>query len=172
MNTTNQTYSSTTEIVSNSNESISNKTGISNDRDRGLWRDLVAYWMLGLCNNYGYVIMLTAAYDILKELDENDRNSKFKDSSQDESRYCNLMSTGTILLANTIPSILVKFSVPFLPFMIKLRVVVSCIAVSVSLVLVAFAQTQWVALLGVAFSSMSIELGETSFLAYSANFNQ
>ena len=45
-------------------------------RDRGLWRDLVAYWILGLCNNYGYVVMLTAAHDILKELDGGDDHGK------------------------------------------------------------------------------------------------
>jgi hypothetical protein len=31
------------------------------------WRALVAYWILGLCNNYGYVVMLTAAGDIIGE---------------------------------------------------------------------------------------------------------
>lgn len=29
------------------------------------WRNLVAFWILGLCNNYGYVVMLSAAHDIL-----------------------------------------------------------------------------------------------------------
>ena len=33
-------------------------------RDSG-WRNLVAFWILGLCNNYGYVVMLSAAHDIL-----------------------------------------------------------------------------------------------------------
>lgn len=28
-------------------------------------RDLIAFWIFGLCNNYGYVVMLTAAIDIL-----------------------------------------------------------------------------------------------------------
>ena len=28
-------------------------------------RNLIAYWLLGLCNNYAYVIMLSAAHDIL-----------------------------------------------------------------------------------------------------------
>lgn len=36
--------------------------------EKGLWRDLVAFWMLGLCNNFGYVVMLTAAHDIISEL--------------------------------------------------------------------------------------------------------
>lgn len=30
-------------------------------------RSLIAYWILGLCNNYGYVVMLTAANDIIAE---------------------------------------------------------------------------------------------------------
>lgn len=30
-------------------------------------RNLIAYWLLGLCNNYAYVIMLSAAHDILSE---------------------------------------------------------------------------------------------------------
>jgi battenin len=29
--------------------------------------NLVAYWILGLCNNFGYVVMLSAAHDILSQ---------------------------------------------------------------------------------------------------------
>lgn len=28
-------------------------------------RDLISFWIFGLCNNYGYVVMLTAAIDII-----------------------------------------------------------------------------------------------------------
>lgn len=35
---------------------------------RKLMRDLVSYWVFGLCNNFGYVVMLTAAYSIIKDL--------------------------------------------------------------------------------------------------------
>ena len=31
------------------------------------WRNLVAFWILGLCNNFGYVVMLSAAHDILHD---------------------------------------------------------------------------------------------------------
>lgn len=34
---------------------------------RSRWRNLVAFWVLGLCNNYGYVVMLSAAHDILEK---------------------------------------------------------------------------------------------------------
>lgn len=37
-----------------------------------LWRDLVSYWIFGLCNNFGYVVMLTAAHSIIKELNGNE----------------------------------------------------------------------------------------------------
>lgn len=30
-------------------------------------RQLLAYWILGICNNYGYVVMLSAAKDILHD---------------------------------------------------------------------------------------------------------
>ncbi|KAG9460788.1 hypothetical protein GDO78_019539 [Eleutherodactylus coqui] len=33
---------------------------------RSHWRNLSAFWLLGLCNNFAYVVMLSAAHDILK----------------------------------------------------------------------------------------------------------
>lgn len=50
------------------NEDVSKINGANGNnkvKDKGLWRDLTAYWILGLCNNYGYVVMLSAAYDII-----------------------------------------------------------------------------------------------------------
>ena len=52
---------------SNSNMDYSDRTDStvaiepSTPKDKGLWRDLTAYWIFGLCNNFGYVVMLTAA---------------------------------------------------------------------------------------------------------------
>lgn len=39
-------------------------------KDTQLWRDLLAYWIFGLCTNYGYVVILSAAHDILTRFDE------------------------------------------------------------------------------------------------------
>ena len=33
------------------------------------YRNIAAFWILGLCNNFPYVVMLSAAYDIIKRLD-------------------------------------------------------------------------------------------------------
>lgn len=30
------------------------------------WRNLISFWILGMCNNYGYVVMLSAAHDIIE----------------------------------------------------------------------------------------------------------
>ena len=46
-------------------------------KDPGRYRDLVAYWIFGMCNNFGYVIMLSAAHDIIKSLGSNDSVSGF-----------------------------------------------------------------------------------------------
>lgn len=37
------------------------------DHRRARIRDLVAFWILGLCNNYPYVIMLSAGSHILED---------------------------------------------------------------------------------------------------------
>lgn len=33
------------------------------------WRNILSFWILGLCNNYGFVVMLSAAFDIIKRFD-------------------------------------------------------------------------------------------------------
>lgn len=42
------------------------------------WRCLISFWIFGLCNNYGYVVMLTAAADIIGETGVNPTNRKLK----------------------------------------------------------------------------------------------
>lgn len=54
-------------VSDNDPKSVDDPAGV---RDPHLWRDLVAYWFLGLCNNYGYVVMLSAAHDILNHFNE------------------------------------------------------------------------------------------------------
>lgn len=34
--------------------------------DDHTWRNILSFWILGLCNNYGFVVMLSAAFDIIK----------------------------------------------------------------------------------------------------------
>lgn len=91
-------------------------------QDKGLWRDLVAFWFLGLSNNYGYVVMLSAAHDIIEAFSRQNYDSPtfgeqgFDHGSFYVGRNCSIMSTGVLLLANTLPSMTIKIIAPFLPF--------------------------------------------------------
>ncbi|XP_043471457.1 battenin isoform X2 [Leptopilina heterotoma] len=86
-------------------------------------RNLVAFWILGLCNNYGYVVMLSAAHDILRERfdhknDEPPKNT-WDNSTSETYRHCNTISTGAILLADILPCLIVKLIFPFVPYFVK-----------------------------------------------------
>lgn len=156
-------------------------------RDRGLWRDLVAYWILGLCNNYGYVVMLTAAHDILKDLDKEVHGKSFTSYSVTNStllgigdgvtfgydkRPCNKLSTGAILLADILPALSVKFIASFFPLWKHARVFLCISLAAAGFLLVAFADLEWMLFLGVICTSFSSGLGEATFLAYASYFNK
>uniref|UniRef100_A0A182U508 Battenin n=1 Tax=Anopheles melas TaxID=34690 RepID=A0A182U508_9DIPT len=158
-------------------------------KDKGLWRDLVAYWILGLCNNYGYVVMLTAAHDILKELEGGDGHAKSAAPLDGydvanttaraddvtfgyEARPCNKLSTGAILLADILPALAVKSIASFLPLAKHVRIFLCVAAAAAGFLLTAFATVEWVLFVGVIATSFSSGLGEATFLAYATYFNK
>ncbi|ALC43860.1 cln3 [Drosophila busckii] len=136
--------------------------------DRSLWRDLTAYWILGLCNNYGYVVMLSAAHDIIAQFNDEPEFNEDVDSG----RECHLVSTGAILLADVLPSLFVKILMPFFPFWVNVRIAIAVACSAAGFLLVGFANAEWMALLGVIITSASSGIGETTFLAYSSRFNK
>lgn len=100
---------------------------------------LACYWFLGLCNNFAYVIMLSAAHDILEPHNKTTNASSSQDSTSylsspfysyfdvdDDSasflgnksnKYdCNDLSTGTILLADILPGFVYIAFLIFLGF--------------------------------------------------------
>ncbi|CAH0562435.1 unnamed protein product [Brassicogethes aeneus] len=130
-------------------------------------RALLAYWILGLCNNYGYVVMLTAAHDII--------NGYLPNTTEDHSnnaRNCTLMSTGAILLADVVPALIVKFLAPFLPFFVHIRVAICVIFAIGGFLLVSLSNTMILALLGVILTSFVNGLGEVTFLQYSSFYDK
>ncbi|XP_050497291.1 battenin isoform X3 [Diabrotica virgifera virgifera] len=79
------------------------------------FRALFSYWILGLCNNYGYVVMLTATNEILKKETGGDTTPKEETTARD----CTYLSTGAILLADILPGLIIKVIAPFLPFFVQ-----------------------------------------------------
>ncbi|XP_069840559.1 battenin isoform X2 [Dendropsophus ebraccatus] len=136
---------------------------------RSHWRNRSAFWLLGLCNNFAYVVMLSAAHDILKT----ETNQTAAVNVTNSSRYdCNKISTAAVLLADILPTLVIKFSAPFyihrIPY--NYRVTLCIITASSSFLIVSFSTSVAVSLLGVVFASISSGLGEITFLSLTAFF--
>lgn len=49
----------------NNNSTITNAINPKTTKKPKIWRDLIAFWILGLCNNFGNMVLLTAAHDVI-----------------------------------------------------------------------------------------------------------
>lgn len=45
-----------------------------------LWRNLCGFWILGLSNNYGFIVMLSGAHDIISQFESTNvkKTTKYK----------------------------------------------------------------------------------------------
>ncbi|BES90926.1 CLN3 protein [Nesidiocoris tenuis] len=132
-------------------------------------RSILAFWMLGLCNNYGYVVMLSAAADIIAAVSPGESSSDSSSSNDtNPDRQCNEISTGAILLADIIPSLVIKMLAPFFPLWIHLRMGSIVLFNVAGFILVSQAKDLFMALTGVVSMSLASGLGEASILAHMA----
>uniref|UniRef100_A0AAF5PFX8 Battenin n=1 Tax=Wuchereria bancrofti TaxID=6293 RepID=A0AAF5PFX8_WUCBA len=138
-------------------------------------RNRFAFWIIGLCNNFAYVIMLSAAEDILSVVDGSKASSKSTDDPCQNSvvhRQCQPLSTGSVLLANIIPCLVVKIFYPFvmhhIPFGVRHFFVV-LLQIS-SFLVVAFSRNIVMSLTGVALASIGAGIGEVTFLSLTTYF--
>ncbi|CAJ0939310.1 unnamed protein product, partial [Mesorhabditis belari] len=122
-------------------------------------RSLIAFWIFGICNNFGYVVMLSAAQDILR-VDESKNGNLTKkeeicmpDMSQ---RVCTEQSAGLVLMMNILPITRSTIVIVFQVF---------------SLLITAFATNVPMALTGVAMASVGCGFGEIMYLALAAHYS-
>ncbi|CCD70116.1 Battenin [Caenorhabditis elegans] len=145
--------------------------------DRVNWptvRIAVAFFLIGLCNNYGYVIMLSAAEDILSE-----QHGKVKSNATDlclpaiTKRECK-PPVAEVLLSDNLPSLIVKLTFPFFMdrFPFGFRVAIVCLLQATSYFVVAFSVSIPMSLAGVVFVSLGGGLGEITFLGLSAHYQR
>ncbi|TMW42773.1 hypothetical protein DOY81_012148, partial [Sarcophaga bullata] len=87
-------------------------------------------------------------------------------------RECSYLSTGAILLADILPTLFFKIILPFLPFWMNFYIIVAVAASACGFLMVAFAQAEWMAILGIVFTSASGGIGEAKFMSYSSYFNK
>ncbi|XP_065362169.1 battenin-like [Calliphora vicina] len=141
--------------------------------DKNLWRDLTAFWILGLCNNYGYNVMLSAAHDIIGQFHEEHISLHSVNSTEAIGlRDCQYISTGAILLADILPTLFFKIILPFLPYWMNFYIIMAVMCSAAGFLFVGFAKTEWLAILGIAVTSASGGIGEAKFMSYSSQFNK
>nr|XP_033802262.1 battenin isoform X2 [Geotrypetes seraphini] len=160
------------------------------------WRNTAGFWLLGLCNNFAYVVMLSAAHDILRGQENQNRTAEFgvfttsiydnassaplpsplpNTTISNTSRYdCNAISTAAILLADILPTLVIKFTAPFFLHLVpyNYRVLLCFLTAGGSFLIVSYSTTITVSLLGVVFASISSGLGEISFLGLTAYYHR
>ncbi|KAL3098650.1 hypothetical protein niasHS_000437 [Heterodera schachtii] len=101
--------------------------GADGQKGAAQWRNVLAFCVLGLCNKLALPLLISASEDIIKmhNISNNDNigqnvtsSSTIPTNSQcvpdlGKPRCETLMSTGAVLLANTLPSLTIKLTVSF-----------------------------------------------------------
>ncbi|XP_014398454.1 PREDICTED: battenin [Myotis brandtii] len=146
------------------------------DRQGAHWKNAMGFWLLGLCNNFSYVVMLSAAHDILSHKRASGNQSHVDPDPvptphNNSSRFdCNSVSTAAVLLADILPTLVIKLLAPLglhlLPY--SPRVLFSGVCAAGSFILVAFSHSVVTSLCGVVLASISSGLGEVTFLSLTA----
>uniref|UniRef100_A0A0K2UKR4 Battenin n=1 Tax=Lepeophtheirus salmonis TaxID=72036 RepID=A0A0K2UKR4_LEPSM len=135
----------------------------------------VGYWILGLCNNFGYVVMLSSAMDILNPSHINGENfirifESQTNATNPNPRDCNPISTGAVLLADVIPTIIIKILIPFVSVGFHFRIASSVILSIFSFILVGISHSAESTFAGIVCTSLASGLGELSFLGLMSRF--
>lgn len=133
-------------------------------------RNRIGFILLGLTNNFAYVIMLSAAYDLLKQAESppaTGATSGTATPAGEPEKYCNEHSTSTILLADTIPSLTTKLIYPFLLVGLPVAYKASAVAAlsAASFLITGFSTSKVLIFTGVACASFSSGLGESTYLS-------
>lgn len=135
-------------------------------------RNLIAFWIIGVCNNFGYVVMLSAAKDILEGNIGNVTTGGCANNTKEIK--CSFIATGAVLLADILPSLCIKILSLFLFLSISYSVRHTLVVVLQlsSFLIVAFSERVEISLLGVVFASLGAGLGEVTYLSLCSHFNR
>ncbi|CAF1600094.1 unnamed protein product [Rotaria sp. Silwood1] len=119
----------------------------------------------GLCNNFGYVVMLSAAHDILKQ-EESDNSTQPVSHNTTNQFDCNPISTGTILLADILPALVIKITAAFFMHKIlyNIRFVLIVLFAAGALIIVSISKVIALSIFGVVCASISAGFGEITML--------
>lgn len=158
--------------------------------NRNILLNKIGFVILGIANTFGYTVMLTAAFDLLA-INRNDEfdipknrqyhtqpanisSTRFFNNDQEPQKYCNQMPTSTILIADILPSLLIKLAFPL--FLISIRQSLSMtfaiLLYSMSFVITGFASHQSMVFLGVVSGSVSAGLADQTTMSIIPNYKE
>ncbi|XP_072113543.1 LOW QUALITY PROTEIN: battenin [Mobula birostris] len=127
---------------------------------RTYWRNIIGFWILGLRNNFSYIIMLSAAHNILPR--------RRVQALLDRLPHATAPG-GPVPLSQGVARIEVDV-LTVNPSPLRYRVLFCCFSAVTSFIVVSFSVVTWISLLGVVFASVSSGLGEYTFLSLTAHF--
>lgn len=121
----------------------------------------LAFTILGLANNFSYIVMLSAAEDLIIR----STNSYEKDTG--ELRFCNELSTSAILLADIAPALILQFSYPFLLVDVRpiFKVLATVLLAAGGFIITGLSDNIILVFVGVVSASISSGLGESTILS-------
>ena len=153
------------EDVSDEEEATHN---VSDERESR--RNHAAFFIFGICCNITYVIMLSAAFDLL-----NANRKQTKREIPLKSRFrCNNYSTGVVLFAAIFPTLLLKYTAPFVVQCCNyhVRFLIVVLMGMMSLLAPGLSTDINVIMFGVVCSSISSGFGEITYLSLTSHFKQ
>ncbi|KAL3308575.1 G1/S-specific cyclin cln3 [Cichlidogyrus casuarinus] len=127
------------------------------------WRQLLAFWIFGISNNFIFVIMLSGAMDILKKV-------QLLNTPQDLHKMvpvnCTPLGTSYILVAKMVPETLFKVLAPFFIQRISFKQVFFSVGLAFSSTfVVAFARSVSFVIFGVILTSLGVGIGTVTFMS-------
>ncbi|KAJ1355407.1 hypothetical protein KIN20_012801 [Parelaphostrongylus tenuis] len=140
-------------------------------------RNMISFWIFGLCNNFLFSLMLGAAQDILSNehhIAGSLGNVTDTCAEQITTRICSTTSVGVVLICNTLPGLVVKLMAPFFihPVPYGVRHFMVCTLQVISLLVTAFSKSVPIALVGVSISAIAVDLGEVTYLGLAGHYSK
>lgn len=116
--------------------------------------NLVAFFVCGILNNFGYVVMLSAAPDLIE--------------------HSSSLGPGHVLLADILPTLIIKLTAPFFmhKFKFSWRVTFLAFCAVLAFQLTAWPGSAYIKLLGVVFASISSGGGEITYLSLTSYYHR
>ena len=143
---------------------LNDEEGASNNENREKLRNLIGFFILGICAEFAVNWILAAAFDIL-ELNKPVHTSGF---------YCHSNSAGLVLMAGVIPEFLVRLICPWFMQAISyhMRFMVVIVTSVTGVLLLGLSHSTPVALFGVVMGAISAAMLEITCLSFSSHFHK